>query len=214
MHQPPLPVARRTAGGHTDRGLESKLDLVAGGLPVLPRYPLGAPREDLALRALLGQPLILYGHHDDFAQGLDVLEQAAGEVNALGDVQWGSLGWIARGNYSTRRFGEQLLVRMHARRIELNLPRGVSSVRVLTDEPHGGACGHRLAHPHGNLGISFARGTGVSESLAVKSPGSLALTLAADAPLDPADVGSRISGPWPLMRRTLVETRDRLQALL
>jgi hypothetical protein len=192
----------------------SPADLVAGGLPVLPRYPLGAPREDLALRALLGQPLILYGHHGDFAQGLDVLEQAAGDVNALGDVQWGSLGWIARGNYSTRRLGERLLVRMHARRIELDLPHGVSSVRVLIDEPHGGACGHRLAHPSGNLDVSFAGGVGVSEALAVRGPGSLALTLAADAPLDPAHFGSRMSGPWPLMRRTLVETRDRLQALL
>ena len=75
-------------------------EMVAGGLPVLPRYFLGLPRDDLAFRALLGQPLILYGHHGDFAGGLDLLEQATRDINDLGDVEWGPLGRIARGNYA------------------------------------------------------------------------------------------------------------------
>jgi hypothetical protein len=188
-------------------------DLVAGGLPVLPRYPLSAPREDLALRALLGQPLILYGHHGDFAQGLDVLAQATSDVNALGDVQWGSLGWIARGNYSTRRIEDLLLVKLHARRIALEVPAGVRSLRVLADEPHGGAAGHRLAHTRGSMSIAFADGLGTSEPLTISGPSQIQLTLAADAALSPAEVRSRASRPWPLIRRVLVEARDRLQAL-
>jgi hypothetical protein len=121
-------------------------ELVAGGMPILLRYPLDAPREDLALRALLGQPLILYGHHGDFAQGLDILAQAAAEIEGLGDVRWGSLGWIARGNYATRRVGETLLVRMHARRVAIEVPAGVRALRVLIGEPLGGAAGHRVLH--------------------------------------------------------------------
>jgi len=72
------------------------VDVVAGGLPVLLRASfLRHPREDLVLRAFLGQPLILYGHHDLLAGGPDALAQAAAEIDRLGDVRWRSLGAIA-----------------------------------------------------------------------------------------------------------------------
>ena len=73
------------------------VDVVAGGLPVLLRADFREhPREDLALRAFLGQPLILYGHHDLLAGGPDALGEAAAEIDRLGDVEWSSLGDIAR----------------------------------------------------------------------------------------------------------------------
>ena len=59
-----------------------------GGLPLLPRYRLDKPRDDLVFRAFLDQPLILYGHHQDLAGGLDALSGAAAEINSLGDVRW------------------------------------------------------------------------------------------------------------------------------
>jgi hypothetical protein len=201
-----LPASTPLAGWHP-------AELVAGGLPVLPRHHLRDPREELALRAMLGQPLILYGHHGDFEEGLDILAQAASEIDALGDVQWGPLGWIARGNYATRQVGETLLVRMHARRIAIEVPRDVSALRVLFQEPLGGAAAHRLAHPDGSVGIAFEQGLGASESLAVAESSRVELTLLADRPLIPADVPSRPVKPWPWIRRTLVEGRDRLQAL-
>jgi hypothetical protein len=71
-------------------------EIVAGGLPSLPRTGFNAPREDLVLRAFLGQPLILYAHHDLLEHGLEVLAQAAATVDALGDVRWASLSHIAR----------------------------------------------------------------------------------------------------------------------
>lgn len=73
------------------------VDVVAGGLPVLLRADFREhPREDLALRAFLGQPLILYGHHDLLAGGPDALGEAAAEIDRLGDIEWSSLGDIAR----------------------------------------------------------------------------------------------------------------------
>jgi hypothetical protein len=188
-------------------------ELVAGGLPVLPRYPLGAGREDLALRAMLGQPLILYGHHGDFAHGLDVLAQAASEIDGLGDVRWGSLGWIARGSYATRRVGEVLHLRMDSRRIAVDVPPGTRALRVSVREPHGGAAGHRLIHPGGVADIAFERGLGVSEPLAIDAPGRVELTLMADMPLSPAEIPSPGIRPWPWLRRALVEGRDRMQSL-
>jgi hypothetical protein len=66
------------------------------GLPVLLRLDFGHPREELVLRAYLGQPLIVYGHHGDLADGLDVLAQAAAQINRLGDVRWLALDDIVR----------------------------------------------------------------------------------------------------------------------
>ena len=88
-------------------------DQIAGGLPVLLRNGFKHPREDLALRAFLGQPLILYGHQHDLADGLDGLRAAAAQINALGPVRWDSLTGIARAGFQTRRDGERLHVRLH-----------------------------------------------------------------------------------------------------
>jgi hypothetical protein len=71
-------------------------ELVAGGVPMLLRTDFVYPREDHVIRAFLGQPSILYGHHDLLADGLGVLGQAAEEISRLGRVRWSSLAEIAR----------------------------------------------------------------------------------------------------------------------
>ncbi len=188
-------------------------ELVAGGLPMLLRSPLVDPREDLAFRALLGQPLILYGHHWDFADGLDILAQAARDINALGEVRWGPLGSVARSGYATRRVGETLFVRLHARRIAIEVPAGVRELRVFAHEPLGGAGWQRLAHGGSVASMAFEDGLGASEPLPVEAPGRIELTLIADRPLNPAEVPARAPRPWPLIRRVMVEGRDRVQGL-
>jgi hypothetical protein len=79
------------------------VDVVAGGLPVLLRANFERhPREDLILRAFLGQPLILYGHHDLLAEGPGALARAAAQIDRLGEVRWSSLASIARAHAPTR----------------------------------------------------------------------------------------------------------------
>jgi hypothetical protein len=94
----PLPAAALGAGPPERGALAGwgRRELVAGGLPLLLRAGFDAPREDLVLRAFLGQPLILYGHHDLLADGLDVLAEATATIDALGAVRWGSLAAIAQ----------------------------------------------------------------------------------------------------------------------
>ncbi len=188
-------------------------EIVAGGLSVLPRYPLSSAREDLALRAMLGQPLILYGHHGDLADGLDVLAQAAAEINELDEFGWGPLKWIARGSYATRLCGELMLVKMFARRIELEVPVGVHEVRVLVQEPLGGAAGHCLESRRGHAHLAFHGGLGVSETVPVDATARLDLTIVADRPLSPTAVPAPALRPWPWLRRAIVEGRDRLHAM-
>jgi hypothetical protein len=188
-------------------------ELVAGGLPMLLRSPLVDARDDLAFRALLGQPLILYGHHGDFAEGLDVLAQAAHDIDSLGDVRWCPLSSIARGSYAARRVGDTLFVRMHASRIAIEVPAGVSELRVLVPEPLGGAGWRRLAHGGGVASVAFEGGVGTCEPLPVEAPGRIELKLIPDRPLSPAEVPGRSPRPWVLIRRVMVEGRDRVQAL-
>ena len=47
------------------------------------------------MRAFLDHPVVLYGHHEDLAGGLEPLARAAEAVNRLGDVHWMSMGDIA-----------------------------------------------------------------------------------------------------------------------
>ena len=210
-----LPAPTALAGWHP-------AELVAGGLPVLPRYPIGHPREDLALRALLGQPLILYGHHGDFAQGLDLFAQAAADINGLGEVRWGPLGAIARENYATRRVGEVLHVRMYSRRVDVEVPAGVRALRIVAQAPHGGPAWRRLTHAGSTAGgvvdgavdMTFEDSLGICGPLPVASRTRVELALAADRPLDPDQLAARGVRPWPCLRRVLVEGRDRAQPLL
>lgn len=220
-----LPAPSPLAGWHP-------AELVAGGIPVAPRQALSLPREDLVFRALLGQPLIIHGHHGDFADGLQALARAARDIDDLGDVRWGPLGGVAGGAYATRLLGETLLVQMFARRVAVEVPEGVETVRVLAREPLGGAGWQEVGHncrraserearggvsgksgDGAGLRMSFAHGEGVSEPLRV-SAGRLELELVAARPLDPLQVAAPRSKVWPLARRLLVEGRDRLQPLL
>ena len=202
-----LPAPTPLAGWHP-------AELVAGGIPVAPRQALTASREDLVFRALLGQPLILHGHHGDFADGLDLLEQAAADINDLGEVCWGSLDRVAGAAYATRMVDGMLLVQMYGRRVSVDIPQGIDTLRVLAQEPLGGAGWHEV-HRGGDVAqMSFKEGIGVSETLAVGTGETLALELAAEHPLDSLQVAAPRRKAWPLARRLLVEGRDRLQPLL
>jgi hypothetical protein len=183
-------------------------DLIDGALPVLPRYLIHRPRDELVLRALLGQPLILFGHHWDFADGLDLFAETAGYVNGLGDVRWGSAGWIAGRCFLSRREGTTLVVRMHARRIALEIPPDVSLLRVRTPCSWGEPS--RLQAQGNGNGLPPSAGARVgSEELPVRGGTRVTLELTPQRTIDPDGVGRHGSVLRPAGRRALVEARDR-----
>jgi hypothetical protein len=180
---------------------------VVAGLPVLPRYPLGACREELPLRAFLGQPLILYGHHGDLAGGAELLDQVAGQVNRLGAVRWSDLASLARSSFLTRRDGDLLRVRMLAREIELELPAGVE--RVVLERPNGvgGLVGVTARHR------SIAARPGEEVALLHGERGLHARLLAGDG-VDVEEIPPPRRRLWPPARRLLAQGRDRLTPAL
>lgn len=186
-------------------------ELVSGGLPVIRRESFSVSREDLILRAFLGQPLVLYGHHGDLCEGPDVLATVADEIDRLGDVRWTSLGEIARTNYLLRRTGSLLTVRMLCRQAQVQIPEGVSDISIEMPDVRGAnddtvSCGDSLGRfePDGN---------------AFRSPPISVDGGIIDIALTPPEVRSTVrrvrptKTAWALARRLIAEGRDRLQPL-
>lgn len=170
-------------------------DSVVGGLPVIGRVPFsGVSRAELAMRAFLHQPLIVYGHHGDVHDGLDVLAAGAETIETLGDARWTGIGSIASALYETRADASRFDVRLWTRTAKVAVPDGIEEVtirtgfeltamdditaRVLTDGPE--ACGRTIL-------VAIKRKDGI----------------------DPESVARPRPNVWSIPRRGLTELRDR-----
>lgn len=182
--------------------------LLGGGLPVLPRYGLPAG-DELAFHAYLGLPLILYGHQQDLAGNLDVLADAAAQINALGDVQWLPLAQIARTNHTLTKDGARLTVRLYTRRTSVSVPEGIEELVVeLPSSPTEAdvlvRCGRQTVPvrlgPSGRARVSFPPPFEPSSELFVVAPDAV----------DASDVPGPGRRLQPVVRRILTEARDRL----
>jgi hypothetical protein len=176
----------------------------AAGCAVIPRLPLSVDAAEIALRGYLDQPVILYGHHEDLAGGLDLLAEQAAAVNRLGEVHWSSLGEIAGSNYSASLRDGVLRVRPHAHRLRLNVSDAAGSIVV--ESPPG---------PETSF-VGWTLGSGVNPfgQAVPAGGGTLDLRLAPSAPVDAAAVPAPRPSVWPVLRRAATETRDRLRPLV
>ena len=200
----PLPWAERPPADRPLAGLDPAE--FSAGCAVIPRLPLGVAAAELALRAFLGQPLVVYGHHGDLAGGLDPLAEAAAAINDLGDVIWCSLGEIAGSNAATRLDGGLLRVRPFSHRLLLSLPAGAAAITV--EAPRDEAARFGGWSPDGGPARRFGEPVEVGEEQIA------AIRLHPGGAIDPDAVASPAPSIWPLVRRTATETRDRLQPLL
>ena len=178
-----------------------------GGCAVIPRIPLSSSVADIALRAFLDHPVVLYAHHEDVAEGLEPLARAAAAVNRLGEVQWMSMGEIATSNGERRLAGDCAVVRPFARRLRLAAEPGASALRVQapTDALDGGSL------------EGWSVGDGPVHAFGADVPwqgnGHVEIRLRGTQDLDASDVAAPAWRPWPKLRRAATEARDRLMAL-
>jgi hypothetical protein len=182
-------------------------DFGRGGLPSIPRTLL-VDRDDLPFRSYLNQPLVLEGHHSDLDEGLTLLEEAAADVNGLGAVTWRSPGGIAETNFSARRVGDCLHVRLFSRRVVLTIPPGVG--HMVVDAPR-----YELQQDD-SVAIRPLAGGGAPASGALREelpviPGTIELRLTRSPVSD--GLPSPGGAIWPYVRRLLTESRDRAQPL-
>ena len=182
-------------------------DFVAGGLSAMPRYPMDRPDDELVLRAFLDQPLVLYGHHRDVADGLEGLAAKAAYVAGFGDVKWMSLRDISRSNYLTRREGSQLQIRALSHHIVLS---GFEDVEeFVVDTPETASARMAVQVRAGGQRSAWRAVDGAGVAFKRWSPGPVAIEL---LPIDRVSAESVASPPWslwPVARRIITETRDR-----
>jgi hypothetical protein len=178
-----------------------------GGCAVIPRMSMEASAAEIALHAYLDHPIVLYGHHEDLAHGLEPLAEAAARVNRLGDVHWTTVGEIALGNHAQRTSGDHLAVRPYARRVRVSPPAGTRTVAI--ERPL------EIEDEHELSGWSLGSGPVRSFGAEVPLEGSSALKvrLHGTRDVDPNDVAAPAWRPWPRLRRTGTEMRDRARPL-
>ncbi len=75
---------------------------VSGSLPTIARRLITQVSDDLIFRAYLDQPLVVYGHHQDFAGGLEVFREAVSSITSIAAVRWISLAEIAATNFASK----------------------------------------------------------------------------------------------------------------
>jgi hypothetical protein len=181
-------------------------DAAPGLPPVLLRHPLASPLHtpaEVALRAYLDQPLILYGHHDDLRGGLDLLAERAAEIESLGEIHWASMGEIAGTNFSSRQEGEQLLVRPHSRRLSIEIPAGVSTLVV-----------EQTGTREDEAVFSGGLRVGIGEAISVRGQERVELALESPDAVSPNQVAPPRREIRRLARRLAGETHDRLTPAL
>lgn len=183
-------------------------ELVGDGLLALLRVDFRHPREELVIRAFLGQPIIMYGHDDLLRGGPGELERAVAEVGRLGDVRWQSLGEIARSSLATRRRGATLEVRMLSRRVVVDVPDGVAE--LLVRGPSAGCVAPHVVSGAARPAPGAEGRTGTR--LAVTAPGRVELELPHQ--VDPFSVPLPNPSLRSLIRRMAAEGRDRTRSKL
>jgi hypothetical protein len=187
-----------------------RADFVAGGLPNIARHTLNGSRDDLAFRALLGQPLVLYLHHEDLADGPDVLADAARDVATCGAVRWMPVGDLAEMQFTATAVGDTACVRLFARRARIAVPDG--ALRLLVELPGHDESQHEmleLSHVGRDRPLEAVFREGRAE---VEVPDACDVVVAlrhADT-LAEGTVSYRRVRLWPLLRRLVTEGRDRL----
>jgi hypothetical protein len=191
-------------------------DIGPSRLPVIIRRDF-SETDEILLRAFLDLPIVLYGHEEDFALGLEQLETAARDVNTIPGVTWCDLQDLAESNYLALRRGTDLSVRPFARRITLRIP---EAVETLVLEPLANEGGPDPGKPRevstafGGTDVEIDDSTRVTLDLADHDrQDPLTVRFVAPDRVDPFRVRRPRPRPLVVFRRIATEGRDRSRAL-
>lgn len=189
------------------------LDIVAG-LSIFPRFRISsACHNSILIAAMLDQAIIPVGHHHDVADGLQLLEDLSGFVNSLGAVHWGSMEGISRSHYARKLEGNVLQVRMFTNRIEVQVPEGVDQViveRSWLRRAGSGRVAWRYQEDEASVWKFHDSDSPISVPVGRKIE---IISRLANLPV-PDGRSATAFRMWPVVRRQLTETRDRVAPLL
>ncbi len=175
------------------------------GTQKLPVFHRTSTKEiDIRLSAFLGYPIIIATHHQDCASNFALIEKLANMVNGFSAVRWMPIEKISRTNYLSRFDEGVLQVKLFTRKAEIPLPENAVTL-VLQSSPFSPETSIDLRkEKSGDNGIYQYRILG--NTLQIHFPPKHAVDYARVEPMKP--------GLWPITRRLLAETRDRVKPVL
>ena len=179
------------------------------GLPVYPRFRISLDCQNAILvAALLRQPIIPVGHHQDVAENMDLLSHLSHFINSLGDVRWTNMTSISRFHYSIMIDKDILHLKMYSNIADLLIPEGISHILVERPWLEDGSMESLLIKTTG--GIKNLVPIEFKEPFAVQ-PGQQIQIISSQNSQPQGNYNSLYKfTPWPGIRRLITETRDRL----
>jgi len=179
------------------------------GLPVFPRFRISMDcQNSILVAALLNQPIIPVGHHQDVAENMDMLAHLSDFINSLGKVQWGNMTSISRSHYSKMIDKDILHLQMYSNIAELLIPEGINFILVERPWLKVGAMEPLLIKTAGGLKnlvpIEF------KEPIAVLPGQQIQIISSQISQSQNNDNSLYKLTLWPGIRRLITETRDRL----
>ncbi len=178
--------------------------------PVLPRWRLAAGAQNtILLAAYLQQAMILVGHHGDLKDGIAVMDELAGFINALGSVHWQNMAELSRANYRYRKIGETLKLQPFGRKLALQVPDSVT--RLVVELPCGGEPGRWSVSSQNGSILQTSDGDSV---LLPAGKGRLIVCEKNSGTAIAANGVSTRPALKALVRRLATEGRDRIKASL
>ena len=185
-------------------------DILDGGCPVVNRFRFRSEicRNEIVIAALLGQPVIPYGHHLDFANNMDAVRHTAEFLNGLGEVKWMRMADIFATNFEQHVAGGTLHLRPYARHVRVQLPDGVNAIHVEAPAGASASGGAITFRWRGAAGIEQRRAN-LGERIEVPAKVEIKVTISEAAPNRPS-AGRPRRRPQLWLRRLAAELRDRL----
>jgi hypothetical protein len=180
------------------------------GLPVFPRFRISMDCQNAILvAALLRQPIIPVGHHQDVAENMDMLAYLSHFINSLGEVRWTNMTSISRSHYSKMLEKDILHLKMYANIADLLIPEGISHILVERPWLEEGTMEPLLIKTTGG-GFKNLVPNEFKELIAVH-PGQQVQIISSQTsqPQGNYDSLNKFT-PWSGIRRLITETRDRV----
>jgi hypothetical protein len=185
----------------------SPSDIICG-LPVIPRFRISSDCQNAILvAALLHQPIIPVGHHRDVADNMDLLADLSSFINSLGHVRWTNMTDISRANYAKFIDGDILHLKMYSKLIDVLIPDGINHIvveRPWLEEETKESLFIKTSSNQKNVQVD------VKQSIAVSPGQQIQVISSQNSQLQCNYDAINKFKFWPIMRRLITESRDRL----
>lgn len=187
-----------------------RAELLGGGLPAITRIRMSPFwKNEVILATFLRKPFVVAGHHWDAAENFKTLEEIAKVINGLRSVGWGTPLDMARGNFKYIRHHDEFNLRLYSRTIHVRVPEGMKHLFVHRPWIRSGSEAETLFITASGREVFRGTGQTVVGPIPVESGEELDISSPPGKQLDFRTVKAPRVESWPVVRKILMEARDR-----